>query len=63
MDNRLNIPVLLVWHLSNGVTQKARSATDWKWWSKPVGGPGRKIHRDITLKGYGTLILRVMRIG
>ena len=51
MDNRLNIPVLRVQCLSNGVTQEAKSAIDWKWWSKPVGGSGRKIHRNITLKG------------
>ena len=46
MGNRLNIPVLPDRRLNDGVTQEARSATDWKWWSKPVGGFGRKIHRN-----------------
>ena len=34
-----------------GVVQEAKSALDRKWGSKPVEGPGRKIHRDINLKG------------
>ena len=63
MDNRFNIPVLAIRRLSYGVTQRARPATDWKWWSKLVGGSGRKIHRNITLKSDGTWILRVKRIG
>jgi hypothetical protein len=33
--------------LSDGVTQEARPAVDWKWRSKPVGGPGRQIRWDI----------------
>ena len=31
--------------------QEARPALDWKWGSKPVEVPERKIHRDINLKG------------
>ena len=33
------------------MTQEAKSAIVKKWWSKLVEGPGRKIRRDITLKG------------
>lgn len=62
MGNRLNIPVLPVRCLSDGVTQEARLAIGWKWWSKLVGGPGRKIHRGITLKSDGTSNLRARRI-
>jgi hypothetical protein len=54
-------PLIFGYHLSGvvgrkpdsaiGATQEATSAPDWKWGSKPVEGPGRKIPRGIQPQG------------
>jgi hypothetical protein len=48
---QVNIPAPSVRRLSDGVTEKGRSAGDWMSWCKPVGGNGRQIHRFITPRG------------
>jgi hypothetical protein len=48
VDGRqVNIPVLGIYRLTNGVTKGDSVATDWKWWFKYVGGELRQIRAPI----------------
>ena len=40
---QVNIPVLSMYRLTEGVTEKDSMARDWLFWFKHVGGDGRQI--------------------
>ncbi len=47
---RVNIPVLGYFRLTEGVTEKGSEATDWLLWFKRVDGSGRQIRRIVNIE-------------